>query len=242
MRRRRSVGRTGVLLLGLVCVLGLALAPGALAQSTQETAGNASGFGAQVSAFAQASAADANGSMDRGMWAAGVAEDGPPGQAVRERARDLETRLDALENESASLADGNASDVADVARASAVSARLANLREAVNQTMTTAEHHGVNASALEDLRRKAGNATGPEIASIARNVTDAGRSPPDWAGEGGPPADGPGAGQGNETAPGDGGPPDDHGSGDGGPPDDQGSGDGGPGDGGAGDGGAETDG
>jgi len=215
MRERRAVGWTALLLVGLVGVLGLALAPGVLAQSPDANATEAS-FGAQISAFGQASAADADGAMDRGMWAAGVDGDGPPGQAVRERARELETRLEALENLSASLEAANGSGVAYTARASAVHARLGNLRESVDQTMATAERHGVNATALADLRRAAGNATGPEIAAIARNLTDAGRSPPPWAGAGdggpgGPPTDSPGATRGNATSDNGGGRPDDPG-------------------------------
>lgn len=214
MREHRAVGWTAILLLGLVGVLGLALAPGVLAQT--DTNATESSFGAQISAFGQASAADADGAMDRGMWATGVDADGPPGQAVRERARELETRLEALENQSASLEAGNASGVAYTARASAIHARLGNLRESVNQTMATAERQGVNATALDELQEAAGNATGPEISAIARNLTDAGRSPPPWAGAGdggpgSPPTDGPGANQGNTTSANGGGQPDDNG-------------------------------
>lgn len=237
MAAPRSAGRTGVLLLVIVSVVGLAFAPGVLAQATGGEDGNESSFGAQVSSFMQSTAADANGSVDRGMWNASLAEGASPGATVSERARSLRDRLATLENRSDALeaakANGTISGVAYTARASAIHAQLVNLRAAVNQTSTAAERHGVNASMLADLRAAAGNATGPEIAAIARNLTDAGHGPPPWAGDGagppddapgdgngtagGPPDDAPGGGGGNgpEGGPGDGGPPSD---GDGGPP------------------------
>lgn len=208
MAAPRTTSRGAVLLLVAVSVVGLAFAPGVLAQATGGESDNESSFGAQISSFAQATAADANGSVDRGMWNASLADDVPPGEAISERARDLRNRLEALENRSEALMEakrnGNISGVAYTARASAIHAQLANLRAAVDQTTTAAKRHGVNESALADLKRAAGNATGPEIAAIARNLTDAGHGPPPWAGDG-PPEDGPGQSD-NAT---DGGPPDD---------------------------------
>lgn len=226
----RLTGRGVVLLVTVSCVLGLALAPGVLAQAGENP--DESSVGAQVSSFMQSTAADANGTVDNGMWTAGVNGTEAPGQAVSKRAGKLLDRLEALENRSAALAAdrSNMSGVAYTARASAVHAQLANVRAAVNETMTVARTNGVNDTKLAELRQAAGNATGPEIASIARNITNAGQGPPPWAGggdgPGGPPGDAPG--QGNDT---DGGPPDTppgNGSGnapDGGPPDDA-SGDG----------------
>lgn len=208
MAAPRSTSRGAVLLLVAVSVVGLAFAPGVLAQATGGESDNESSFGAQISSFAQASAADANGSVERGMWNASLADDVPPGEAISQRAHDLRDRLDRLQNRSEALMEakrnGNISGVAYTARASAIHAQLVNLRAAINQTSTAAKRHGVNESALADLKRAAGNATGPEIAAIARNLTDAGHGPPPWAGDG-PPADGPGQG-GNAT---DGGPPED---------------------------------
>lgn len=228
-QRRRGV----VVLVVALSVVGLALAPGVLAQT-----GNGSGaegsFGAQVSSFMQSTAADTDGSIDRGMWNASVTDGADPAAAVTGRTARLRDRLRSLQNRSEALAaareNGTLSEVAYTARASAVHARLANLRAAVNQAATTAQRHGIEASGLAELHEMAGNATGPEIAATARNLTNAGQGPPPGVsdpGDGtGPPAD-----QGNGT---DGGPPDDvPGNGDnetsGPPTDNPGSGDGDPG-------------
>lgn len=221
----RTSGRGVVLLVALSCLVGLALAPGVLAQATNGD--DETSVGAQVSSFMQSTAADANSSVDNGMWSAAVDTSEAPGQAVSKRAKQLQDRLRALENRSEALAANrtNMSGVVYTARASAVHAELANVRVAVNDTMNVAGAHGVNDTKLAELRHAAGNATGPEIASIARNITNAGQGPPPWAGggdgPGGPPEEPPG--QGNGT---DGGPPDTppgSGSGnapDGSPPDD----------------------
>lgn len=243
MAESRPTSGGTVLLVALCCVLGMALAPGVLAQATG--GGGEESYGAQVSSFMQSTAADANGSVERGMWDASVSDDADPAVAIDDRARSLQARLDALERRSEALAaaraNGSISGVAYTARASAIHAQIANLQAAVNQTMTTAERHGVNSTRLDELRQAAGNATGPEIAAMARNITDAGGGPPPWVDDGppddgppddgGPPDDAPGDGSGND---GEGGPPDEppgdgSGNGDeGGPPDDGPPGDGGP--------------
>lgn len=234
MEQSRPSARGLVIIVALCCVVGMALAPGVLAQSGDD---DEDSVGAQVSSFMQATAADANGTVDSGMWEAAFNDTDDPGQAVSQRADALEKRLAALERQSEALeaarANGSVSGVAYTARASAIHARLANLRAAVNQTQTTATRHGVNDTKLAELREAAGNATGPQIAAIARNLTNAGDGTPPWAGgpdepgeAGGPPDDGAGDGEGNGT---DGGQPDEppgDGSGndrEGGPPDDGGN-------------------
>jgi hypothetical protein len=145
--------------------------------------------GVQMAAFMQSTAADANASVDSGLWQVGVTASAAP-DAVRQRARQLDRRLDALQNRSAALAEtrANASlpPVVYTARASALRAQVANLRDAVNLTAETARRHGVDEAELERLRSRAATVRGPEVAAIARNITDAGRR--------GPPADVPGSG------------------------------------------------
>jgi len=225
----------GALVLGVIAVvLAVGLAPGVAAQTDNATATSNASFGAQVSAFMQSTAADANGSVDRGMWAGAADNASNPGEVVSERARKLEQRVDRLEARSEELAvaanESGPGGVVYTARASAVRAELANLRQSVNQTVATAADAGVADDRLTTLRERAGNVSGPEVASNARNLTSDDPGPPEWVpggsnGTAGPPTETPGADPGNRSegeGPGDGGPPDDRG--DGAPPDDAGNG------------------
>jgi hypothetical protein len=234
--QRATVG-LAVLVGAVLAVALFGLAPGVAAQETNATEENAT-FGAQVSAFMQSTAADANGTVERGMWQQEATNASNPGEVVSDRARHLERRVATLENRSAELsAEANRSGTAGLvytARASAVRAELANLRASINQTTATAAAHGVDDERLATLQQRAGNVSGPEVAAAARTLTDGG--PPAWTPVGpttetGPPTDRPstdpanrtGAGNGTDAGtPGDGGPPDDRG--DGGPPDDAGDG------------------
>lgn len=188
-------------------------------------------FGEQVSSFAQSSAADANHTMDSGIWNVSVSRAENPEQPVRERVGGLERRIDRLEAQIADLDRENMSSAEYNARASALRSKLSNLRDAVEQTNQTANRVGVDAEKLNTLRNRASNMTGPEVAALARNITDAPRGPPEDAGppenagpengtDGGPPED---AGPDNRT---DQGPPEDRGpanGSDGGPPADSGN-------------------
>ncbi|MEF8783799.1 MAG: hypothetical protein V5A39_12635, partial [Haloarculaceae archaeon] len=211
--------RTGQLVTFGVVVLVAALAVaapvvGALPAGqfqTEEPAGDGAEFGQQITSFAQASAVDANASADQGMWAAGLNSesndtDGAE-EAVTDRAETLEHRLARLENQSAALQaqhrNGTISETAYTARASALRVRVANLREAVTETDRAARRVGVNVTKLDDIRDAAFNMSGPEVAEIARNITDVPRGPPDEV---------------PSNPPDDAGPPDDQ---DTGPPDDQ---------------------
>lgn len=182
---------------------------------TEEPAGDEDAFGQQIASFAQASAVDANGSADRGMWAAEVNGSSDPEPVVTDRTETLERRLERLENQSVALqaqrGNGTISEVAYTARASALRVRMANLREAVNETDRTARRVGVNVTKLAELRRAASNMSGPEVAALARNITDTPRGPPEGVPGGppddtGPPDDGDDTGQ---TDNGDTGPPGD---------------------------------
>jgi len=229
--QRVTVG--GALLLGVIVgILLLGLAPGVAAQADNETAPANASFGAQVSAYMQSTAADANGSVDRGMWRSAAANASNPGAVVSERARDLERRVARLENESETLAAApsaeGAAGVVYTARASAMRAELANLRQSLDQTAATAASTGVDDERLTAARQRAGNVIGPTLPANARDVTSDDRGPPEWVpggpeGNAGPPTGTPGADTGNRSSggPGNGGPPDDRGNG--GPPEDRGN-------------------
>lgn len=188
-------GRGAILLMVAVCVLGLTAAPGVLAQASSDEEAS---FGAQISAFMQSSAADADATVEQGMWNASIERVAAPEASVDRQASRLQSQLERLENRSEVLREarqnGSLTGVAYTARASAVRADLQNLRKSINETNATAQRHGVNETMLDDLREAAGSLDGPEVSAIARNVTDAGPGPPfDRGGTGGPSVnDGPG--------------------------------------------------
>ncbi len=164
-------------------------------------------FGTQVTSFMQASAASANNSVESGVWRASVNRSAQPEQAVERRTTTLDRRLDRLQNRSEELAAlrerGEIPEVAYTARASTLRAQAASLRTAVTEANEAARQVGVNTTRLDRLRDRAANATGPEVAAPARNITDVGGGPPGAGPHGGtPPQAGP---QGNGT----GGPPGD---------------------------------
>ncbi len=158
--------------------------------------------------------------------------------SIEGRLDELQERKQALE---AARENGTISDGRYRAEITAVVARISAIRDLANRTDGAASGlpadvlaaNGVNVSAIETLRSRAGNLTGPEVAAIARDVAGDnpgnGFGPP---GDRGPPADRPGPGD-----PGDG-----AGAGDGAGPGDGGDEAGTPGDGGAGDGEPPTDG
>ncbi len=196
-------------------------------------------FGTQVASFMQASAASTDSSVESGVWQASVNRSAQPGRAVESRAAALEDRLDRLQNRSARLAAarerGGIPEVAYTARASAVRAQLDAVRTAISEANETAQQAGVNTARLDRLRDRAANLTGPEVAALARNITDVGRGPPPGvgppedgtrgppnngtggpAGEGGPDSPGNATGSGNGADdPGSDGPPDDRSGGQG---------------------------
>ena len=199
----------------VVCVL-VAVGAGALAVPSVafHTAGveavqvaddsGGSELGLQVSSFAQASATDASESVEAGIWEVRANTSAEPEAEIRDRAATLERRLERLQERIARLEDRreNLSEAAYTARASALRVQAANIRSHIEQANETAARKGVNATALNELRGKAANMTGPEIAEAARNITDTPRGPPGGVGppvknETGPPSETPGRGNGN---------------------------------------------
>jgi hypothetical protein len=154
-------------------------------------------MGAEVSAFMQASASDANASVDEGMFAAEWNRStASADELVDRRANALESRLGALQNQKERLLakEDQLSDVAFTARTSALAARIDALENAINSTSARAQRAGVSATRLGELRANASELSGPEVAAIARNLR---------VGVGGPPNGTPGSGNG----PGGAGPP-----------------------------------
>lgn len=191
---------TGLFVLAVLAAVGAGLAPAVLAQDDTNETDNES-YGTQVSSFMQASASDSAHSADTGMFAASVNESEDPNETVDDRVDQLKERRTALENRTAELRqeyeDGTVSEAAYQAEASSLRAQIANLNVAVDHANRTAQSHGVNNTKLDTLRSHAANMTGPEVSTIARNLTDVG---------GGPPADTPGSGQPEDAGPDENGP------------------------------------
>lgn len=164
-----------------------------------QTADDDAELGVQVSSFAQASATDASESVDAGIWEIRANASANPGAEIRNRTAALENRLERLEARTKQLEDRreNLSKAAYNARASALRVQVANIRSHVEQVNKTAARKGVNTTKLDELRGKAGNVTGPEVAQAARNITDPPRGPPGNNGDPGPPSEKPGRGNGN---------------------------------------------
>lgn len=229
--------------LGALVALGLAVAVPAVAfgdvGSTAvqaEPTDNESKLGIAITSFAQSTAVDAQSSAEQGLWqvqANATFEQNATGneteELISDRAAELERRLQTLQNRTDRLERNreNLSGAAYNARASALRSQIANVRSAITQANQTAASRGVNMTHLDRLRNNAANLTGPEVAAIARNITDVSRGPPEGvpgpsSGQRGPPADrgpqapgnastgpstpgagndaaGPGAGVGNDT-------------------------------------------
>jgi hypothetical protein len=241
----RQVAQVG-LLVAVVAVVAAAPAVGAVGTTEVTTLPengtaneSSASLGAQISSFMQASSAEANGSVDDGMWVASFnsTNESDRERVVNGRVASIERRLDRLQDRLEALENarenGTIPEVAYVAQASRLNEQIDALTDSINETDEAARRVGVNDTRLDRLRTEASNMTGHEIARLARNLSvvgpPAGAGPPDDAGppedagpdddETGPPDD---AGNGN-----DGGPLDDSGNGnDGGPPDDAGGGQG----------------
>lgn len=192
--------------LAALLVLGSIVAATPAAGVGTQSAANGS-FGSTISSFMQSSTADAEGSVDNGMWAAGFADAEGEAQArmVNARIQVLERRLDRLESQRTALLNETAGNVtvADRARAARLSARADALRDAINQTETAGVAAGVDVTALERLRMNARALTGQEVAAIAVNISTGGGAPDRAANQSNADREG------NETNHGAGGPPED---------------------------------
>ena len=142
---------------------------------------------------------------------------------VADQLRDVEQRLNETEQrrqeleearENGSISEGKyRAEMAKLAAQTQTAKELTNRSENASEGMPAEllESKGINASAIQTLKDRAEQLTGPEVAEIARSI--AGNASPVGAGP-------------SDRGPGDGGPPEDRGPGDGGLPEDQGPGDG----------------
>lgn len=156
-----------------------AMATGASASVAQDGGANASNasLGASVSGFMQASAADAEGEVEDGMFNARFenATGAERAAIVQSRAGTLEQRVDRLREQRAELlntTDGEPS-VTDRAKAARLTARIDALEESIDTTSDAADRAGVDLGRLEDLRNNASTLTGPEVSELARGLAGA---------------------------------------------------------------------
>ncbi len=210
----------------VVClaVVGLAIAPAAAGLGSSQSAdGEASAMGDELSTFVHTNTANAGFSVDEGMFEAKyeAADDEERAALLAERADGHESTIAELEDEAATLENGEDLDPAEY------NARMTRLAVSLNAVDTSLNHtadraaavDGVAPEAIQELRANASALAGPEVAEHAAGIqgVEPPRGPPDDAG--------PGAG--NET-PGvadDAGPPEEAGNAsdggdDAGPPDD----------------------
>lgn len=151
------------------------------AQPQEET----DGLGAEMTSFAQSTAADTSSSVDQGMWEAALNQSDKPEEELENRATELEQRLDRLQNRSQELSTAETRTPGYTARASALRAEIANIQSAIEGVNKSANERGVEVEKLDTLRAKAGNMTGPEVRDFVRNMTDTPGGPGENPGQSG---------------------------------------------------------
>lgn len=192
--RTTMTNRSGLTALLVVLAVVLATVPaGALpalsadasiaAQEGDRNASNASNasFGASVSGFMQASAADAEGDVEDGMFNArfnGASAENRK-DLVRGRANNLEKRLEQLREQRAELlneTDGEPT-TAERAKAARLTARINALEESIDTTSTAADRAGVRVQQLQELRTQASELNGSDVSELARGLAGVGKAP-----------------------------------------------------------------
>ncbi|WP_254862097.1 hypothetical protein [Halovivax gelatinilyticus] len=139
-------------------------------------------MGEEMGSFMQVSAADANGSVERGMFESSFDSSSDKEGAIADRTAALEARYAHLEARSAALAnDTTIDDRARSAQFTRLAVELDSFNASVAATADRAETVGVDTDRLETLRTNASTLTGPEVAEIARSLS--GVNPPGLDGE-----------------------------------------------------------
>lgn len=160
------------------------------AAATQETsnATQVAPMGANISMFMQANAAQAQGTVENGMWVAAYARTDNASERralVERRVGSMNATLAELRAERRAIKDayrnGTMDRVTYQARLSTVVGQLAALGEGIEETSERGRAVGVNRTRLDTLRTQARELGGGEVSRLARNLTE-GRVPPGRAG------------------------------------------------------------
>lgn len=164
-------------MIALLVATGLTVASvGALAideasQAPSADDDNETKMGERIGTFMHSSTAEADGSIDRGMFEATYNESDDKEAAVRERIDALERTYEELDAQSAALESN--STLPDPARR-AVMVRLAVQLDSFHTSIAETERHaqavGVETDRLETLRTNASALAGPEVAEIAMGL------------------------------------------------------------------------
>jgi hypothetical protein len=154
-------------------------------ENETEPANETIGPGARLSGIVGAHQAELRGAVSErafGLSVAAAVSNGSRARMVQTETEHLEVRLQELENESAALEaasqNGTVSNGTYQARSTTLTAQINALESRINQTSVEGEQlsatvraaHGVNMTRLAELQAAAGNATGQEMASIARSI------------------------------------------------------------------------
>lgn len=141
-------------------------------------------FGAEVSSFMQANAAEAEGEVDDGMFGAAMNRTDDPEerrQLIEQRQQRLEERQQRLEERRNRIS--NDGDVSDRALATGVTVGADRLERSANGTERAAEAAGLDTERLNEIRRNASELAGPDVSDLARGMADAPRGPGGPGGE-----------------------------------------------------------
>lgn len=195
-------------MLGVVAVLATVAVSGAVASGAGPADGTGPAAGvasadnastdAEVATFMQASAGRTGESIEAGMWNAAYesADDRAKGVVVERRTAAAERRLAQLRAEKRRLlearANGSIDDGEFRARMGRVAGRLAALNRSLAETERQAEAVGADPGKVRQLRERARNLSGPEVATVARGMAGGGPAdlPPQANGtDRGPPED-----------------------------------------------------
>lgn len=178
-----------VALVVILAAITAGVSTGAVASEATDRAS----LGASVSSFMQASEAEANATVDSGLYVAKLNDSNESERArlIRQRIEQLRVRLAALEEDRNAFdprADGNVT-VPERARAAQLAVRADRLVSAINETEAQARRAGipVNETKLDLLRNEARNMTGQQVATVATGLVDIdrpdqARGPPDQPG------------------------------------------------------------
>ncbi|AXR83196.1 hypothetical protein [Natrarchaeobaculum sulfurireducens] len=161
-----------------------AVADGAATSEDESPSENGSS-NASVSAFMQSNAAQAEYTVESGMFDAAFENAANESRAdvVVDRTAILEDRVDALEAERDELqTDGNLSEPEHQARLTRLTVELASLNQSIDRAEHRANESGVDGERLGALRSNASALAGPDVAETARGLAGVdghpGASPP----------------------------------------------------------------
>lgn len=136
---------------------------------------NDSSMGAEISAFMQSSASEADGAVEDGMFEAEYDERAGDDRAalVEDRTGDLQADLAELRERKRELQENRdeMSRVEYQARMSRLVSDIRSLERSVERTEPLAERAGVNATALRSIRDNASELSGQEVAALARGMS-----------------------------------------------------------------------